>query len=186
MRFLKKKVKSQEKKDEEAMREYIKIEDDSEEQNKSIVKEVILPMRGPRKNPTSPNGNSKNIVKNYGKALCAFAASDLSIPYLQDMKKEFSFEIHDFRSYIKDKKETINSIESLRRLLVESAGDSSEVKCYKKLFQKLSIIFLKFFAVNWIYHGKLTHKIAHLKFRFKMLRRIKNPEYFTYLKTSAK
>ena len=41
------------------------------------VKEYPLPMRKPRQKPTCPKGHSKNIVKNYGKALCTFASSTL-------------------------------------------------------------------------------------------------------------
>jgi len=87
---------------------------------------------------------------------------------------------------MKEKKETTNSMESLRKLLIEEEGDTQLDVVTKAVFKEVSIIFMKYFAVNWIFSGKLVHKTAHLKFRFKMLRRIKNPEYFTYLKTLPK
>jgi len=59
---------------------------------------------------------------------------------------------------------------------------SEEELNLKKVFQEICIIFLKFFCVNWLYNSKISEKIAHLKYRFKLLRRVRNPQYFTYLK----
>ncbi len=153
------------------------------------MREENLPLRGPRKNRTLPSADSKNIVKNYGKALCAFASSKLARPYIETVIAKKGYEgvnKQKFMEQMKEKKETTNSMESLRRLLMESSEDNEEDLMFKTIFKEVSIIFMKYFSVNWIYSGKLVHKNAHLKFRFKMLRRIKNPEYFTYLKTSAK
>jgi len=174
----------------------VKLEDDemastevSSETSPSTL-EFILPMRKPRQKPTSPDANSKNIVKNYGKALCSFASNKIAVPYMEDILKRKPLEsmrIKEFMEFIKGKKESINSIESLRKLLViDENQDDTLIKSYKELFKEVSIIFLKYFAVNWIYSGKLLHKNAHMQYRFKILRRVQNPEHFTYLKTSAK
>ncbi len=151
--------------------------------------ECILPMRKPRKKTSCPEGHSKNIVKNYGKALCAFASSNIAIPYLQNIASKHGFSSHiveGFIMYIRERKEKVNSIESLKRLLIVMDGDSREEQEYKVLFKEISIIFLKYFSANWIFSGKLMHKKDHLRFRFKMLRRIQDPEHFTYLKSSGK
>jgi len=87
--------------------------------------------------------------------------------------------------YIRERKEKVNSIDSLKRLLIVMEGDTPEEQEYKLLFKDVSIIFLKYFSANWIYGGKLMHKKDHLRFRFKMLRRIQDPEHFTYLKSSS-
>ena len=131
--------------------------------------------------------NSKNIVKNYGKALCAFASSPIAIYYLETIIKKYSYtfvKLAAFMEYIRGKKEGINSINSLRRLLVVGKNENKEMAAYKHIFQEVSIIFLKYFAVNWIFNGKLVQKKIHLDFRFKMLRRVQNPKLFTYLKAS--
>jgi len=174
----------------------VKLEDDEtvsteiSSETSPTTLEFILPMRKPRQKPTSPDANSKNIVKNYGKALCSFASSKIAVAYLEDILKRKSFEcvrIKEFMEFIKGKKESINSIESLRKLLViDENQDDNLIRSYKELFKEVSVIFLKYFAVNWIYSGKLLHKNAHMQYRFKMLRRVQNPEHFTYLKTSAK
>jgi len=153
-----------------------------------IMEEYPIAKRKPRQNASSPHADSKNIIKNYGKAMCSFASSQVSLMYLKTIVKENSFEfisIPGFMSYIKEKKSETKSIESIRKLLVINEGDSKEIATYKKIFKEVSVVFLKYFAVNWIFGGRLYHKIAHLKFRFKMLRRIQDPENFTYLRSSA-
>jgi len=203
MRFLKKKIQlKQEYLNEKALPSKINVKTEfsvaetaetaetAEPYSPTDVQEFVLPMRKPRQKPSCPEGNSKNIVKNYGKALCAFASSAIAVPYLENIiaKNNFACNVKPggFMSFIKSKKETINSIESLRKLLVVYEGDTNQITAYKKVFQEISVVFLKYFAVNWIFGGKLMHKNAHLQFRFKMLRRIQDPEHFTYLKTSAK
>jgi len=202
MRFLKKKIQlKQDYLSEKAALSKINVKSefsvaetvetaDTETHSPTDVQEFILPIRKPRQKPAIPEGNSKNIVKNYGKALCAFSSSNIAVPYLESIIEKNGFpsnvKVTGFMSFIKAKKEAINSINSLRALLIRNEGDSNEVSAYKKIFQEASVIFLKYFVVNWIFSGKLMHKDAHLKFRFKMLRRIMDPEHFTYLKTSAK
>jgi len=128
------------------------------------------------------NPNTKNIVKNYGKAMCSFAAADMSFQYLLPLAKRENIKTDRFREYFRCKKELVGSIESFRNLYIEDDTDNEEIKAFKRVFKEISMIFIKFFSVNWIFNGKLTQKQAHLKYRFKMLRRIKNPELFTYLK----
>jgi len=130
--------------------------------------------------------SSKTIVKNFGKAMCAFAASELAMPYLKQIVEQGANVIKSFQMYIKKKKNGVDSIESLRSLLLIGRGDGEEVMLYKKIFQEVSIIFIKYFSVNWIFQGKMAHKQAHLRARFKMLRRVQNPEYFTYFKGFVK
>ncbi len=129
---------------------------------------------------------TKNIVKNYGKAICNFAASKLAMPYLEPfiVKERLNFE--KFSEYILDKKGSIESIESFRILFIVTSEDSEQEASYKRILKEMGIIFIKYFSVNWIYSSKITHKEAHLKFRFKMIRRISNPELFTYLRPFGK
>jgi len=60
--------------------------------------------------------------------------------------------------------------------------DSKEVAAVKRGFAEVGEVFIKNFSVNWAFHSRVFHKEAHLKFRYKMLRRVRNPELFTYLK----
>ena len=163
---------------------HLKEEEEEESESKSLIEDA-LPCRGPRKNPTTANADSKNIVKNYGKALCAFASSRIALPYILNIiaKNRYDYiNVPQFMATMKLKKETTNSMASFRKLLIAEDEGNEVERTQIKLFKELSVIFIKYFSVNWIYSGRLLHKRAHLKFRFKMLRRIENPEYFTYLK----
>lgn len=198
MRFLKRKIQLKQdllNKNKNLKRSFeVKIEDSSAKTESTepddyvnVTQKFSLPIR--QQKLGCPDGNSKNIIKNYGKALCSFASSSTAIPYLESIqvKNGFSFvSLEGFTSFIKSKRDGMNNIESFRRLLIVSENDDREMFAYKKFFQEISVIFLKYFAVNWIFGGRLIQKDAHLKFRFKMLRRIQDPKHFTYLKTCVK
>lgn len=135
---------------------------------------------------TTKRPNSKHIIKNFGKAMCTFACSTMAQPYLQDILKNGNIKVHEFQNYIKGKRDIIDSMKSIRDLLLVRKNDDEKLRTYKEIFQKISIIFIKFFSVNWIFQGKMTYKQAHVNARFKMLRRIRNPEQFTYFKDFTK
>jgi len=137
-----------------------------------------------RPTPSKQNGSTKNIVKNFGRAFATFALSDISAKYLESILKQKKLSMEDFRDFVAARKEGIDGISSLREMLLVHRLDKEKLALCKKTFQEISVIFIKFFSVNWIFDSKVGNKIAHVKSRFKMLRRIKNPEYFTYLKAS--
>jgi len=87
-----------------------------------------------------------------------------------------------FQKYVVKMKEIIGGIRSFRQILVidEDKDTSDEVK-YKKIYRGLAEVFIKCFSVNWIIHGRMAHKDVYLKYRFRMLSKIRNPEDFTCL-----
>ena len=129
---------------------------------------------------------TKNIVTNFGKAIATFALSGLALPYVQPILEktelEESIEVEDVVNFVQSQKSNINSIAGFRALLLIQETDSKKIVSCKKCFQMVAETFIKYFSVNWIVHGRVTYKLEHLKFRYKMLRRIQNPEQFTYLK----
>jgi len=126
----------------------------------------------------------KNIVKNFGRAICAFAVSELAKPYLMEFAEKEGVELKDFVEHVHNMKSKIDGLFHFRSLLLKEKGDEPRVIAYKNLFKEISEIFIKYFSVNWIFHSKVHYKQAHLKFRFKILRRIQKPELFTYLQSS--
>jgi len=124
---------------------------------------------------------SNNIMKNYCRGITNFSLSRLAVPYLMPLLQKHKIELERFRKFLQNKKSNINCIKQLRQMLLISPNDSAEATSIKNIFKDLTIIFLKYFAPNWIYNTKIIDKFAHLKFRFKILRRVKEPLYFTYL-----
>jgi len=126
--------------------------------------------------------STKNISKNFGRAICSFAVSHLALPYLLPLLEESNVQLDGFITYVNGLKSYIDGLHKFREILMAQDGDSAEIISYKNLFKQMGEVFIKCFSVNWIFNSKLLHKIPHLKFRGKMLRRIRNPELFTYIK----
>jgi hypothetical protein len=131
---------------------------------------------------SEPLKRTKNIVKNYGNAIASFALSDLSIPYIETLLFQEEVPLEEFREFVSKEKEGLTCLSALRNILQEKKQDSEREKAYKRIFRGAGLAFVKYFSVNWIYHSKMKYRDAHLKFRFRMMRRIQNPELFTYLK----
>jgi hypothetical protein len=174
----------------------IKLEDDiiikKEEyiEGNHVQKKKLTPKkrhgRKRRRAKAKPIAGVKNVVKNYGKAMCSFACSDIATLYLIPILKEEKINRQEFIAWVQNHKERVDSIESLRATLLPDEDENEEVAGYKRAFQKISIVFLKYFCINWIYSGKLTHTQTHLMFWHKMQRRVQNPELFTYLQNPPK
>lgn len=129
---------------------------------------------------------NKNIVKNYARAMINFALSEMSQTYLNKIIAEEGIDHKEFKEFLLTQKEIINSIKTLRDALLIPEGDRSKLSAFKRAFKAISEIFIKFFSVNWIFNSKINDKTLHLKYRFKILRRIRNPEHFTYLENFNK
>jgi len=144
-----------------------------------------------RRKARKPRGNSncktdykatKNIVKNYAKAISNFILSPISLPYLYPILKENNITLDDFLDFTRIAKDSIQGIDTFRNFLLKQENDSLEVQAFKEAFRSIAIIFIKYFSVNWIAHSRLKEKLVYLKYRFMILRRVANPYSFTYLK----
>jgi len=125
--------------------------------------------------------STKNLIKNYARAICTFAHSNIAEPYLLPLVEKEKISLERFCDYMYVKKEEIDTIKTFRAALTINEEDSEEEKAFKRIFKEMGIIFIKYFSVNWIFSGKVTYTKTYLKFRHKMLRRIKNPELFVSL-----
>jgi len=127
-------------------------------------------------------GPCENIIKNYSRAMTNFAMSPLAMPYLSKILPDSGSNSTTFKNFIKKKKRSVNCIKKLRDILPTEANKNASNYAEKKAFQALCIVFIKFFAVNWLFNSKVDNKETHLAYRFKILRRVKDPNRFTYLK----
>lgn len=143
------------------------------------IKKSVARSKQPQKN--------KNIVKNYARVMINFALSNMAYPYVQKLLEKEGIDFKQFVTFVSVYKEDVTSIKTLREmLLVEENKDTAAIAACKRTFKGISEIFIKFFCVNWIYNSKLADKSLHLSYRFKILRRIRNPEHFTYLENFNK
>ena len=190
MRFLKNKIAKAQATSPETDIE-VKIEESAEEQTSEKSEQEWVPRHGKRgaksfiEQNSSPKRRSiscDNIIKNYGRALTTFALSKIAEPYLIRIGDKYDIKLKAFKRFVKLRKKGANCIRKIRDMLPMSCYENDANFVYKKTFQEISIIFLKFFCVNWLYNSKINEKIEHLNYRFKIQRRIKDPEHFTYLR----
>jgi len=142
--------------------------------------EEKTPCRKELKDKMMSKTPNKNIIKNYTRAMLSFAVSKTAVPYLQKFvhQEQSVLNLCEFRTFLKNLKEDMNSIRNLRELLIIKALDSEKVVLFKKMLKMICIVFLKFFSVNWIYNSRMNDKFIHLKYRFKILKKIKDPKHF--------
>ena len=155
-----------------------------QKQSKNPIHKVIKEGAAKKKNQTSKL-EFKNVVKNYGKAMATFSLSETAIPYLHLSLSSHKVTMEDFRSFMINQKESIECIGALRHLLyVNPDSDNPEEEKLKSVFRDISEVFVRDFAVNWIFSSKIKkYKSQHLECRFKILRRVRDPINFTYLKS---
>ncbi len=153
----------------------------------SVLKCDYKPVLRSPEPPRRDTQTNKNIVKNYARAMINFALSEMSRPYLNKIIEEHNINLKEFKEFLLIQKEIINSIKTLRDALLIPEGDEmTKQSSLKRAFRAISEIFIKFFSVNWIFNSKINDKLLHLKYRYKILRRIRNPEHFTYLENFNK
>ena len=127
---------------------------------------------------------SKNVVKNYGKAMAAFSLTELALPYLTRFLLNHGVTLEEYKAFIINKKETIDSISSLRDAIFGNPElDSPQDMKLKAVFRDISEVFVSDFALNWIFSCRSQYKATLLSYRFKLLRRVRDPACFTYLKS---
>ena len=124
----------------------------------------------------------KNIVKNFGKAICSFICSDLALPYVKSLAHTQKFNAELFTQYVFNIKETIDSVQGFRNSLLITDLDNQDIATYKVAFGELGRVFIRRYSISWIFNGRLRHKEEHLRFRSKLLRKMEKPENLIYLK----
>ena len=139
---------------------------------------VAVPVRRPKRESKI----NKNIIKNYARAMVNFAQSEVAAPYLaEELKAEPNVNLQGFLLFMESQKDEITSIRRLRELLLINEVEDERIASFKRIFQAVSLVFIRDFSVNWIYNSKISDKLTHTKYRFKIFRRVQNPECFTYL-----
>jgi hypothetical protein len=118
------------------------------------------------------SGKTRRIIKNLLRGIIDFIISDISLPYLEQIKRRDGdeFNVSTFQEFFSIQKEYIYDLKDFRKLIVVVDGETGQEAIYKKVCQKISVVFLKYFAVNWLYQTKHNHKKTYLKLRFKLLR----------------
>jgi hypothetical protein len=123
----------------------------------------------------STSTTQKDILKNYYRMFNNFASSPLALPYLSPLLEKKQIQIDKFLEFITLQKGAVNEIKNVRSLLINvTETDCQELIAIKTMFHQINVVFLKLICVDWVFNSKIVDKVAHLSYRLKLLRRIKN------------
>ncbi|CAD8152300.1 unnamed protein product [Paramecium octaurelia] len=124
--------------------------------------------KGPKVNDT------KNITKNFSKAIISYILNDEKL-----IQKFITSEQQDsFINILKNKKNQMTNIKQLRDMWVDN-GRNPE---FNKVFRIISQYFLKNQAVPYVYNSRISNTAWHLKYRQNLLRALREPENFKFIK----
>ncbi|CAD8101067.1 unnamed protein product [Paramecium sonneborni] len=137
-------------------------------QESSDSYKVQRKQKGPKVNDT------KNITKNFSKAIISYILNNEEL--IQKLITPDQFE--SFIALLKNKKNAMTNIKQLRDLWVEN-GKNPE---FNKMFRIISQYFLKNQAVPYVYNSRISNTAWHLKYRYNLLRALKEPENFKFIK----
>ena len=110
------------------------------------------------------------IMKAFSNTIIIFALSPLASPYLNCQVWERGLEPEIFKRVLEERR---RQNRSLRRLLIIHRDDSVEERAFKGIFKEMCIIFLREFCVDWILQSKFPNKMVYLRYRTKLLRRLR-------------
>ncbi len=130
--------------------------------------------------------STKNIIKNYSRAIGNFAMSELFLPYVSEDPLVSGLVWSEFVGFCKTARDTIQNIENLREYLIINEDEVEKVAAFKTLFKKAAVIFIKYFSVNWIFSAKLIYKQTYVQYRGNLLRGIMDPMKLTITSARSK
>lgn len=117
--------------------------------------------------------HSRKIYKAYCYAMAQFMVKPIAEPYLKGALDDMHINIETFRDYISLNEKMLKGFDGLVFMLTFREGDSEECKKYKRVLRLGCEVFLKYFAVNWIFHSKMPDTKIYLEYRFKILHKLR-------------
>ena len=133
--------------------------------------------------------SQKNMIRNYGKAICSFAVNTIALPYIENILEQeqiTEISLTDFFDFVRWRRSKIETINTFKESVYPAENDGDKHRNFKKLLFSLAEVFMKHYCVNWIYSSKLGNKMEHLKYRFRFLRMLKSPVFFANVKSVIK
>ena len=125
-------------------------------------------------NSTARN-DTKNIPKNYGKAILTFIQKS---PKSRKLAAEMGIPFPDFMMLVRRTKKKVNSIEGLRKMW----GSENLQHQIRKCIRILSYDFMRKHCLRYIFHSKVRNYGTHIKYRKRLIEGIENPVAFHHIK----
>lgn len=118
--------------------------------------------------------DTKNIPKNFGKAIISFIQRNQGIT--ARCLNKYGVDLGSFLQELKQKKKCLHSIRELRSLWIENDFQ------YAKVFRELSYYFLRRGTHKYIFGSRIADFGSHLKYRYRIMKALENPTAFNSIK----
>ncbi len=117
---------------------------------------------------------SKNIPKNYGKAIITFIRKneDFTRRVLARLGMEYSAFMRNLRGL----RSNLNTISQLRAIWMEEENE------FAKAYRILSIEYLRKHSLEYIFNSRVENFYKHIKYRYKVIESVSDPMAFTCMK----
>ncbi|CAD8066315.1 unnamed protein product [Paramecium sonneborni] len=139
---------------------------------------IKLPIHKKREvNVLQDQKDTKNIPKNYCKSIITFACKNqnLCLEILKDQLKVVKF-LEKITVY----KKLLLNIRIFSSLLQHSEDPEEEE--FRRAFRIISRIFIKKYAINYIFNSKIVQHNWHMRYRSQIYKGVKNPNNFSHIK----
>lgn len=110
----------------------------------------------------SLKNDTKNIPKNYGKAILSFISKS---SMTSKVVLRYSLNLSDFLIQIRKMKHRINSIDGLRKMWGSDQLDNKMKKCIRILSHE----FMRKHCLRYIFYSKVRNFGTHIKYRQKLI-----------------
>ncbi|CAD8169002.1 unnamed protein product [Paramecium pentaurelia] len=121
--------------------------------------------------------DSKNIPKNYCKAIITYAQKNQ--PLCREILKE-ELKVAQFIEYLTTQKKKLLNIRVFKALLQQC--DDPLQNEFNRTFRIISQIFIKKYAINYIFNSKIVQHNWHIRYRQQIYKGIRNPKSFSHIK----
>lgn len=145
------------------------------QQTEAISKDIFKKKNKIKKAKPQKN-ETKNIPKNYGKAIVSFIENNKEL-VKRVLSKFSSMTYISFMNILRARKNKINSIADLRSFWLESDDDE-----FPKIARILSNVFLRHFSLEYIFNSRISNFSGHVKYRARLIEALRDPEHFTSIK----
>ncbi len=125
-----------------------------------------------RKRGPVPKNDTKNIPKNFGKAIINFYEKNPAL-----MKRITQVNEVDYKELLEELtklKPKLNTISDLRKLWV----DHEQAKCLRVI----SELFLRRHCMHYIFNSRVWNYKSHIKYKTRFREALKSPDSFSFIK----
>ena len=115
---------------------------------------------------------TKNIPKNYGKAIITFIERYKGV--VENVCHFTGVPFDEFMDDMLEMKKTINTIADLRKLWMEYR--------HARCMRIISNLFFRKYSLNYIFNSRICNFKSHIKYRHRLWEAIRQPNAFRHIK----